>query len=149
MPNTIIPIAGDHRGFRLKARLAAWLKANGYEPHDLGADSEERCDSIDYAIKMADEIRAHPDRRGVIICGSGNGIAMAANRYKAIRAAVCLNRDMAKAARAHNDANILALGADFMTPEEAIACVEIFLTTEFLGGRYAERRERLNDLGGL
>jgi ribose 5-phosphate isomerase B len=148
-PNKIVPIAGDHRGFQLKARIVAWLTAHGYTPKDLGTHSEERCDSIDYAMKLAAELKAQPAQRGILLCGTGNGIAMAANRYKAVRAALCFNRDMARLAREHNDANALVLGADFIALDEALAAVELFLKTEFLGGRYAERRERLTDLGGL
>src|SRR5579863_3240470 len=99
MPNITVPIAADHRGFPLKAQIIAWLKAHGYTPKDLGTHSEERCDSIDYAIKMANELKAHPEELGILLCGTGNGIAMAANRYKSIRAALCFNADMAKLAR--------------------------------------------------
>jgi ribose 5-phosphate isomerase B len=149
MSKPIVPIAADHRGFPLKQRLIAWLEAHGYVPKDLGTTSEERCDSIDYAIKMAEEMKAHPEERGVILCGSGNGIAMAANRYQAARAVLCFTPEMARAGREHNDANVLSLGADFTDEKTALACLEIFLKTEFLGGRYAARRERLTNLGGL
>ncbi len=142
-------LAADHRGFKLKGQLLDWLKSNGYAAKDLGTHSEERCDSIDYAIKMAEALKAQPDALGVILCGSGNGIAMAANRYKAIRAALCFTVEMAKLAREHNDANVLALGADVVSSDVAFACIDIFLKTKFLGGRYAERRDRITELGGL
>jgi ribose 5-phosphate isomerase B len=149
MANVIVPIAGDHRGFPLKAQIIAWLNTHGYMPKDLGTHNAERCDSLDYAVKMAEELNANPAERGILICGSGNGIAMVANRFKAIRAAIVFNTDMAKAAREHNDANVLALGGDYIAPDVALNCVEIFLKTDFLGGRYGERRDKLTTLGGL
>ena len=145
----MIPLAADHRGFPLKAQLIAWLKAHGYTPKDLGTASEERCDSLDYAVKMANELEAHPGELGVLICGTGNGIAMAANRYQAVRAALCFTPEMARLAREHNDANALALGANVIDEKTAIACLKEFLEAKFLGGRYEERREKLTGLGGL
>jgi ribose 5-phosphate isomerase B len=149
MPNLTIPIAADHRGFALKSAFIEWLKKNGYTPKDLGTHSEDRCDSLDYAMKMAEEMKANLNQLGVLICGTGNGIAMVANRYSAIRAAVCTNVTMARLARQHNDANILAIGAHITGIEAALDCLETFLKTPFLGGRYAERRDRFTALGGL
>jgi len=149
MSKTTVPITADHRGFKLKAQLIDWLKGHGFEPKDLGTYSEERCDSIDYATKMAAEIAAHPGEVGVILCGSGNGIAIAANRFKALRAAIAFTPEMARLAREHNDANVLALGADYMDAEKSVACLEAFLNGKFLGGRYAERRDKLDKLGGV
>ncbi len=149
MTNLIIPIASDHRGFALKSVFIDWLKKNGHTPKDLGTHSEERCDTIDFAMKMAEEFKANPNQLGVLICGTGNGIAMVANRYKNIRAALCFNSTMARMAREHNDANVLAIGASVTGDMVAIDCLEIFLKTQFLGGRYAERRDRLTALGGL
>ena len=149
MPDRIVPIAADHRGFELKAKFVEWLKAHGYAPKDLGTNSAERCDSIDYAMKMAAELKAHPEELGVLICGTGNGIAMVANRYKAIRAVVCTEATMARLAREHNDANVLAIGAHITGIESALESLKVFLETKFLGGRYAERRDKLTDLGGL
>jgi ribose 5-phosphate isomerase B len=148
MPNIVL-IAADHRGFPLKGKLIAWLKEHNFTLKDLGTHSEERCDSIDYAIKMAAELAIHPDQYGVLLCGTGNGIVMAANRYKSVRAALCFTPEMAKLAREHNDANVLALGANVISEQVAIACLDVFLKTKFLGGRYAERRDRLIALGGL
>jgi ribose 5-phosphate isomerase B len=149
MANMIVPIAGDHRGFQLKAKFIAWLNEHGYAPKDLGTHSEERCDSIDYAMKMAAELKAHPDQLGVLICMTGNGIAMVANRHRIIRAALCLNTTMARLAREHNDANVLVIGSYVTGESIALDCLDIFLKTKFLGGRYGERRTRLDKLGGL
>ncbi len=142
-------LAADHGGFRLKALFLAWLSEKGGDVRDLGTFSDERCDSLDYAIKMAEAIAANPSALGVVICKSGNGITMAANRYQAVRAALCLNSTMARMARAHNDANVLGLGAEMTGELVALDCLEAFLTTPFLEGRYAERRDRLTALGGL
>lgn len=147
--NKTILIASDHRGFQLKTRLIAWLRQRDYEPKDLGTNSEERCDAFDFAKKLAQAFDAGNGQFGVLICGTGQAMAMTANRFRNLRAALCTNKDMARLTREHNDANVLALGADAISPSEAEACVETFLTTQFLGGRYAERRDKLTDLGGL
>lgn len=149
MPNLTVPIASDHRGFALKAVFIEWLKKQGHTPVDLGTHSEDRCDTIDFAMKMAAHMKANPGQLGVLICGTGNGIAMVANRYKAVRAALCFNSTMARLAREHNDANVLAIGASVTGEAVALDCLETFLKTPFLGGRYAERRDRLTALGGL
>ena len=149
MPNTIIPIASDHRGFALKASLVAWLTTHGFAPKDLGAHSAERCDALDFATTMAGEINANAGQIGVLICGTGQAMAMTANRYRTLRAALCTSADMARLAREHNDANVLVLGADITPPDAALRILEAFLETQFLGGRYAERRDRLTALDGL
>jgi ribose 5-phosphate isomerase B len=149
MTKPAIPIASDHRGFPLKARLIGWLEHNGYAPRDLGPYSAERCNALDYAKKMAAEFNSANVKMGVLICGSGQAMAMTANRYKNLRAALCDSVAMAKTTREHNDANVLALGADFTSPDEALKILETFLKTECLGGRYAERRDALTALGGL
>jgi len=149
MPHLTVPIASDHRGFALKAVFVEWLKKNGHTPKDLGTHSEERCDTIDYAMKMAGEFKVNPTQLGVLICGTGNGIAMVANRYHTLRAALCFNSTMARLAREHNDANVLAIGAGVIGELVALDCLDVFLKTPFLGGRYAERRDRLTSLGGL
>lgn len=145
----IIPIGSDHRGFSLKKRFISWLKEHGYEPKDLGTDSEERCDAMDFAQKMAGEFKSNAIQMGVLICGSGQAMAMTSNRYQKLRAALCTSVDMVRLAREHNDANVLALGADIISEDVALQCLETFLKTQFLGGRYAERRDRLTRLGGL
>jgi ribose 5-phosphate isomerase B len=149
MSKLIVPIAADHRGFALKAALVEWLTANGHTPKDLGTHSTDRCDSMDFATAMAAEMAANPGQLGVLICGSGNGITIAANRYRNLRAALCFNATMARLAREHGDSNVLSLGADIIGTEVARDCLEAFLKTPFLGGRYAERRDRLTALGGL
>lgn len=149
MTKPAIPIGSDHRGFALKARFIGWLEQNDYAPKDLGAHSAERCDALDYARDMGSQFNSGQVEFGVLICGSGQAMAMAANRYQKLRAALCDSVAMAKTTREHNDANVLVLGADFTSPDKALSILETFLTTEHLGGRYAERRDALTALGGL
>lgn len=149
MANPIVPIGADHRGYRLKVRLVEWLAAHGYEAKDLGTHDEARCDAFDFAKKLAEAFKSNGAQSGVLICGTGQAMAMTANRYKNIRAALCANAEIAKLTREHNDANVLVLGADFIAFDEAIKCLEAFLNTKFPGGRYAARRDKLTALGGL
>lgn len=142
-------IASDHRGFSLKAAFVDWLKQNGLQPVDLGPDCTDRCDAGDYAKKMAEKLRVDPAARGVLICGSGQAMAMTSNRYQHVRAALCTHSVMARLAREHNDANVLVLGADIVGQAVAEDCLKTFLSTEHLGGRYAERVQKLTELGGL
>lgn len=148
MTQTVL-IASDHRGFSLKSRLASWLAAHGYVPSDLGPQSGERCDASDFAQKVVAGLKSGEAQVGVLICGTGQAMAMTANRYQHVRAALCSLPHVARLTREHNDANVLVLGADFMSDDVAEQCLEVFLTTQFLGGRYAERRDKLTALGGL
>jgi len=149
MSQPVVYIASDHRGFSFKNSFVTWLREHGYEPRDLGADSERRCDASDFAVKMATAMKNDPSGIGVLICGTGQAMAMTANRYQHIRAAVCANSTVARMAREHNDANVLALGANIIGLDVALDCLDIFLKTEFLGGRYADRRQTLINMGGL
>jgi ribose 5-phosphate isomerase B len=145
-----LAIAADHAGFALKEAVKLFLKGDGVNllrPRmkivDLGTDSEERVDYPDFAVKMAECIQNGQASHGILICGSGIGITMAANRYAHIRAANCLTVEMAQLSRAHNDANVLGLGARLVDTQTAIAIVKAFLNTPFEGGRHAERVEKL------
>jgi ribose 5-phosphate isomerase B len=149
MSQVVIPIGADHRGHALKTQLVDWLAQDGHAPKDLGAHGTERCDALDYARALAAEFEPNAVWFGVLICGSGQAMAMAANRYQPLRAALCDSVAMARTTRAHNDANVLVLGADFTPPDVALAILRTFLGTPFLGGRYAERRDALTALGGL
>ncbi len=149
MPNLIVPIACDHRGFPLKTTIVAWLRGHGYEPLDLGTDSEVRCDALGYAQKVAEALQKDASLRGILICGTGQAMAMTANRFRHVRAALCTNATMARMARQHNDANVLAMGAHITGELVALDCVETFLTTDFLGGLYAGRCAALTALGGI
>jgi ribose 5-phosphate isomerase B len=149
MSNIPVFIASDHRGLDLKTAFLGWLKEKGFSVRDLGTNSADRCDVGDYAQKMAVEMAKNKEALGVLICGSGQASAMTANRYKHIRAALCTDVTMARLSREHNDANILVLGAHIVGLEVALDCLDVFLKTKFLGGRYAERRDKLTALGGL
>ena len=149
MSKTVIPIGADHRGYALKAQFISSLEQNGYAPKDLGTHGAERCDALDYARKLAEEFRSNPNQFGVLICGSGQAMAMTANRYQHLRAALCSSVALAKTTREHNDANVLVLAADFTPRDDALKILQTFLETEFLGGKYAERRDALTALGGL
>jgi ribose 5-phosphate isomerase B len=149
MSKAIIPIGADHRGYALKVQCISWLEQNGHAPKDLGAHGPERCDALDYAQALAAAFKSDPAQSGILICGSGQAMAMTANRYQQLRAALCSDVAMAKTAREHNDANVLVLGADFTPPDEALKILRTFLDTKFLGGKYAERRDALTALGGL
>lgn len=149
MSNTIVSVASDHRGFGLKAQLMTWLTEHGYTPNDLGTNNEDRCDASDFAQKLAVKFKSNADQFGILICGTGMAMAMTANRYRHIRAALCTDVTMARMSRLHNDANVLVLGADVIGGGVALDCLEVFLKTQFLGGRYAERRDKLTAMGGL
>jgi ribose 5-phosphate isomerase B len=139
----IIPIGADHAGFELKEQLRQYLNDLGYEVKDFGCFSEESIDYPDYAHPVANMIEEHPGMLGILICGSGNGINMTANKHAGIRSALCWKKEIAELARLHNNANILALPARFISADEAKEMVEVFLTTEFEGGRHQKRVEKI------
>lgn len=142
-----IAIASDHAGVALKGVLKEELTKLGQAALDLGpADASVSVDYPDFADKLAEVLRDKKAARGVLICGSGIGISIAANRHRHIRAALCSNATAARLARQHNDANVLALGARLIGDEVAKDCLHVFLTTEFEGGRHAGRVEKLSKL---
>ncbi len=136
-----IAIACDHAGFGLKAAILE--KFTDIDWLDLGADSRESVDWSDYGAKMGEAITNGDASRGIIICGTGIGISIAANRFSAVRAALCTNSTMARLTRAHNDANVLALGERITGTEVAFDIVSTFLNTEFEGGRHQRRIDKL------
>lgn len=144
MTNTPILIASDHAGVDMKTQLIKELQSLGYKPIDLGTHSTESVDYPDYAHAMAGEIKAGKAEQGVLICGSGIGISMAANRHPHLRSALCQSALEARLARKHNDANVLALGARIIGIEAAKDTLRAFLTTEFEGGRHQKRVEKIN-----
>jgi ribose 5-phosphate isomerase B len=139
-----IAIAADHAGYDLKALLVPELKSLGFEVLDLGTDSRDSVDYPDFADALARAIETGRAKRGVIVCGTGLGIAIAANRHRAVRAGVCHDATTARLARQHNDANVLALGARVLGTEVAKDCLRIFLATQFEGGRHAPRVAKLS-----
>ncbi len=138
-----IYVGSDHAGFNLKDWIKTIIKKEG-EIVDVGCNSEERCDYPDFAHEVAKGVLKEKGALGILICGSGNGIAIAANKHKGIRAAICWEGELAKLAREHNNANILVLPARFIENGEAKKCVELFLTTDFEGGRHEERVNKID-----
>jgi len=134
-----IAIGSDHAGFALKTKIITFLESNGHQVKDFGCDSEASIDYPDYAHPVASEVELKNVDYGILICGSGNGISMTANKHQGIRCALCWTPEIASLARQHNDANILSLPARFISESEAFAMVEVFLNTEFEGGRHALR----------
>lgn len=135
----IIPIGNDHAGYQLKHELIALLTGYDLEVKDMGTFSEESVDYPDFIHPVAYAVEHNRYSRGIIICGSGNGAAMVANKYQHVRAALCWTPEIARLARLHNDANILALPARFISTEEATGIVRVFLNTPFEGGRHTNR----------
>lgn len=144
MPSETIVIAADHGGVELKALLSADLKARGLDVLDLGTNGTDSVDYPDFAQTLAAAIRDGRARRGILICGSGIGMSMAANRFPEIRAALAHDHLSAKLCRQHNDANVLCLGGRLIGPEVARDCLNAFLDTPFEGGRHARRVAKLN-----
>ncbi|MDX2095065.1 MAG: ribose 5-phosphate isomerase B [Alphaproteobacteria bacterium] len=141
--NQTVAIANDHAGLSLKQALLAEIPACGFRVLDLGTHSTDSVDYPDYGNAVADAISGGRAALGIAICGSGIGIAIAANRHAGIRAAVCSTGLAAELARAHNDANVLCLGARLIGEAEARECVRRFLSTSFDGGRHQRRVEKL------
>ena len=138
-----IPIGADHAGFALKERLKQELQALGYEPLDLGTHSAAPTDYPDYAHPVAARVEQGEARRGVLVCGTGLGMAYAANRHPGVRAAVAWNPEVARLARAHNDANILVLPARFVNEQEGVAILRAWLAESFEGGRHQRRIQKI------
>ncbi|HAW33977.1 MAG TPA: ribose 5-phosphate isomerase B [Alphaproteobacteria bacterium] len=142
----VIALAADHGGFELKNLLAEKLAEWGYEPLDLGTYSTDSVDYPDMAAKMADAIKAGKAERGVLVCGTGIGISIAANRFPFIRAALIHDAFGARLCREHNNANVIVFGGRTTGVEVAYDCLNIFLNTQFAGGRHARRVEKLSHL---
>jgi ribose 5-phosphate isomerase B len=139
-----IAIASDHAGFRYKSLIADVLRAAGHEVQDFGTDSEAPVDYPDFIRPAAEAVASGACDRGIVLGGSGNGEAMAANRVRRVRCALCWNLESARLGRAHNDANVLSLGERMVTEEEALAIVRTWLDTPFDGGRHARRIAKLD-----
>ena len=144
MSDQRIAIASDHAGVGLKAVLRADLEAAGCEVVDLGPDGDGPVDYPDYAEAVAQAIESGHAQQGVLICGSGIGMSIAVNRSRAVRGALCHDAEEARLARAHNDANVLALGARRVSEETARRCLRAFLDTDFEGGRHVARVAKLS-----
>jgi ribose 5-phosphate isomerase B len=143
---TVVGLGADHAGFPLKEDLKAWLIAHGYDVVDLGTQSAESVDYPDYAAAVGGAVAAGKADCGVLVCGTGIGMAMAANKLLGVRAAACSDAYTARMSREHNDANILALGARITGRDAAIEILEIWLRAEFAGARHARRLDKIAEL---
>ncbi|MCX7954551.1 MAG: ribose 5-phosphate isomerase B [Bacteroidales bacterium] len=143
--NKIIVIGSDHAGYLLKVKLIDYLTSNNYKVIDEGTYSLENVDYPDYAHKVASKVNKNLNYVGVLICGSGIGVSIVANRYENVRCALCWNSEIAKLSRQHNDANIIALPARFIDDTEAIKCLNVFFNTEFEKGRHLLRLQKINN----
>ncbi|MBK8831791.1 MAG: ribose 5-phosphate isomerase B [Saprospiraceae bacterium] len=141
--NKTIAIGSDHAGYVYKAAIAHWLSRNGYDIIDAGPDSEASTDYPDHVHPVADAVEKGDAYLGIILCGSGNGAAMTANKHQGIRAALCWNNELASLARQHNDANILAIPARYVPEAVALSMVQTFLETPFEGGRHQKRVDKI------
>lgn len=141
-----IAIASDHGGFEIKEAIKSYLKERQIEILDLGTDSEESVDYPAFGKACGEAVAAGKADRGIVCCGTGIGISIAANKVKGIRCALCTDTHMAEMTRRHNDANILALGGRTTTPKKALEITGVWLDTEFEGGRHQRRVDMLNEM---
>jgi ribose 5-phosphate isomerase B len=142
-----IAIGSDHAGFELKNSIKGFLEKNGYETEDFGTFNEDSVDYPDYAKKVCESVLAGTCERGILVCGSGVGMSISANRYKGIRAVLCTNLYLAEYSRRHNDSNVLCLPGRLMEKEPAEKAVAIWLETAFEGGRHERRVNKMDELG--
>ncbi|PKQ65424.1 ribose 5-phosphate isomerase B [Raineya orbicola] len=139
----LIAIGADHAGFAYKEAIKENLLQKGFQVKDFGTHSTESVDYPDFAHPVALSVESGECKRGILICGSGNGVAMTANKHAQIRAALCWNEEIAQLARLHNDANVICLPARFVSIDEALKMVETFLKTDFEGGRHENRVKKI------
>lgn len=142
----MIAIGSDHGGYKLKEEIKKYFDEKGIEYRDFGTDSEERTDYPIYAKKVAQAVQSKECEGGILLCRSGYGMTVVANKFKGIRAASISNEEAAKFAKADDDINVITLGGDYLTINEAICIIRNWLATELKGGRYAERLEMINDI---
>ena len=139
-----ILISNDHAGVELKNAVNNFLQNNGYVVENLGDNSGKSVDYPDIIHPLAKEISNNKNKKGIIVCGTGNGVSMVANKYKGVRAGLCWSKEIAELIRKHNDANILSLPARFLSIKEALEIVEVFLKTDFEGGRHERRVNKID-----
>ena len=136
-------ISSDHAGFNLKESIKVFLKIKKYSFIDIGPKNNDNVDYPDYAHVVAKQVKKNKNYRGILVCGSGMGMNIAANKHRNIRAAQCYNTKSTKLSRLHNDSNIITLGARLLSKKNALNCVSIFLKTKFEGGRHAKRIKKI------
>jgi ribose 5-phosphate isomerase B len=141
-----IALAADHAGFEEKEKIKTTLDELGVEYVDMGTNSSDSVDYPDYARKVAEAVSSGEYEQGLLVCGSGTGMAIAANKVKGVRAAVAWNPDIARLARQHNDANVLSLPARFMSENDAAGVVKAWFDADFEGGRHEKRVEKITEI---
>jgi ribose 5-phosphate isomerase B len=140
-----ILVSNDHAGVQLKNEVKSFLEDKGYVVENLGENSGESVDYPDIIHPLAKEISENKDKKGIIMCGTGNGVSMVANKYEGVRAGLCWSKEIAELIRKHNDANVLSLPARFISTKEALEIVQVFLETDFEdGGRHERRVEKID-----
>ena len=139
-----ILVSNDHAGVELKNAVKELLENKGYVVENLGDNSGESVDYPDIIHPLAKKISQNSEKKGIIMCGTGNGVSMVANKYEGVRAGLCWNKEIAALIRQHNDANILSLPARFLSIKEALEIVEVFLETDFEGGRHERRVDKID-----
>lgn len=143
MDISVIHIGSDHAGFELKSKLITYLNERGFETLDHGTHSDESTDYPDYAHPVAESVESDENAKGILICGSGNGISITANKHQGVRCALSWLPEIAELARQHNDANIVSIPSRFVEADVALKIVEVFLGTEFEGGRHERRVNKI------
>ncbi len=139
----VLGMCCDHAGYEMKEKMKVYLAEKGYEVKDFGTNSAESCDYADFAHPMAEALERGEFAKGISLCGSGNGINITTNKHQMVRAALCWTPEISKLAREHNDANVCSLPARFISWEEAKEIVDLFLNTDFEGGRHQRRIEKI------
>ncbi len=139
-----ISIGNDHAGPAYKKAIVAYLESKGYQVVNYGTDSFDSVDYPDFGHKVASDVENRISDYGIVICGSGNGIAMSANKHQGVRCALCWTKEIAELSRLHNDANVISIPARFTSIEQAVSMVEVFLETAFEGGRHATRVDKIS-----
>ena len=140
-----VAVASDHGGYKLKEKVKEYLESRDIDVIDLGTNSEESVDYPEYGRACAKAVAGGEADRGIVCCGTGIGISIAANKVNGIRCGLCTNVEMAKLTRQHNDANMLAMGGRIIDDETAMAITEAFIDTEFEGGRHQRRRDKIEE----
>lgn len=142
----MIAIGSDHGGYQIKEELKKYLDEKNIEYKDFGCDSEERVDYPIFGEEVAKAVQSKECEKGILICGTGFGMTILANKFKGIRCASCWNEEVAKLLKAHNDANIIALPGRFINVSQAVTILRTWLATEFMGGRHTERLQMITDI---
>ena len=138
-----ISIGNDHAGVNLKEKIIYHLEQKGHQLYNHGTNGEKSVDYADFIHPVARDVVENKSELGIVVCGSGNGAAMTANKHQKIRAALCWSAEISKLSRQHNDANILSIPARFVNTEQALEMVDLFITTSFEGGRHQKRIEKI------